>query len=702
MEQHSLTALFKACGKGNYRRQICHEHYVDAAAWIVRESCLGLEDGRLINMHLSLILDSPFHTSEVLPEELLGRLQSYVKESDGVPLPTDADVLRFLKESIKYYGARVISLPVDPLSKAAEERREVTMDARVKVEPLVEDSPPILLNTRSKRAKISETTQKPIPSHNYSSYAPIASDEGEPTNPWQKMFLVDGEQLKTLFRFCPSCGYKLKDGTNPLQLETDGTAPVVHVNCPNCLRMSRKKVTWVGQKTIVNHTKVRTLEGNFNLVLAALTSGVSYKSIARVAKDINMAFISKSVFCRISDSLSHLIYNVYLKNQAGIVDLIRSAYRKTDEGEGWDIAVHVSYESRGLFASFCKVLAIDLRTKLCIHTEVVHSFETKTLAGRMKKDGFRRLLAWFKEWNIRIRSITSDRSPQYGRIIEDFNIETGWDARWFVSSWNLAKHFGKQVREASKRDGCSSLKDQISALKTHLLYSVESGLATGDGTNIKHIFNGCLYHVAGVHSWDQDDMTGPYCRCQHEDLPLVDENYIAFGTPAHEVLKSIVLQPEFQRDLCRAGSHEGSLYGEKKKALDRIYCTKDVYLTLSYEVNTAMSTLHMNDLTIRLAELSDERNLQADQQYQEISRNISIHHRWRQEIRESYKTDLLQDLNSDHTTKMESNGLEMHDVTHDVTANGGEDLDEELALLYPTDSSVFDSDEDVKSDTEVF
>ncbi|RCN47238.1 hypothetical protein ANCCAN_06680 [Ancylostoma caninum] len=54
-----------------------------------------------------------------------------------------------------------------------------------------------------------------------------------------------------------------------------------------------------------------------------------------------------------------------------------------------------------------------------------------------------------------------------------------------------------------------------------------------------------------------------------------------------------------------ASPYGGTSHCESKNSLDRLYCSKEIYLPLvTYPLYAKLSTLHMN--TLRMAELSGE------------------------------------------------------------------------------------------------
>lgn len=103
--------------------------------------------------------------------------------------------------------------------------------------------------------------------------APQANAQPAP-NLWKKIYCVEGERLKELFRFCPRCGSRQEDGESSVHISAVGSAPVVTVRCKNCSRSPNAEVIWTGQSKAVDHSKARAFGNNIRVATVAATSGV--------------------------------------------------------------------------------------------------------------------------------------------------------------------------------------------------------------------------------------------------------------------------------------------------------------------------------------------------------------------------------------------------------------------------------------------
>ncbi|CAJ0590513.1 unnamed protein product [Cylicocyclus nassatus] len=492
-----------------------------------------------------------------------------------------------------------------------------------------------------------------------------------PTKPerMDKYFLVQGKKLLELFRLS-RCGCPNDDEPGTVQLEEEGSAPIItYLTKGDRLRKRR----WSGQEKIGSRPNDKRLTGNAKICVAAATTGLRItvimleisefwmsllflQRLLKWAEETNVALPSRSAFYDVFKALRPSIAQVYERHQNDVIQIIRNAYEvimtsgeaeREEQLHGWDIAVDGAFDSRGFSADFCKVLAVDLKTNLCIYTELVHRSETAGVSGRMEKEGFHRLLRWFRSRSIEINSISTDRSTVYGTEIRQFNAEFNTDIKWFLDPWHLARNLYKKLRTAAKRTGCEDLRQWIDPLKAHLYDAVRKGAAAKNGDLIRQTFNSCLFHVADIHEWVEDATTGPVTKCGHKPLTgQRDKPALPTGSIPHDTLKAIVLNPVFQKDLTMTSHLGGTRQCEAKNSLDRLYCPKELFLPAStYNFYVKLSTLHKNALT--LAEMRGERTVKREfdvtrkfnDRESHMVEKTAIEHVWRREIYVHYTTN---------------------------------------------------------------
>ncbi|CAJ0608696.1 unnamed protein product [Cylicocyclus nassatus] len=456
-----------------------------------------------------------------------------------------------------------------------------------------------------------------------SSYCPdeqpdYDTDDGptlEETKPelLNKFFVVQGKKLLELFHLT-RC--ECESDETRVCLDASGSNPIIYY-LRKGVRPQKKR--WDGQEKI-NSDRIDKLRiGDALACIGSVTTGVR----------MNVKL------CSFPDQTS--------KYTVPEID-------KNDGGAAWDIAVDGAYDSRGHSAELCKVLAVDLKTKLCIHSEVVNRSETGQISQRMEKEGFRRMLRWLHSRGIPIRSIATDRSAVFGKEINLYNAECGEKIEWKLDRCHLARNLDKNLRAAAKKRDYAVIKSWIKPIKKHLYFAIEQGALANDSKYAKYLFNSCLYHVADQHTWDQADITGPLRRCSQEALDVDEDDdedddeekkpIIPFNSPAHNKLREILLQPLFRKDIPMASPLGETSQCETKNALDRLYCPKDTFLpAATYSIYAHMSTMHFNALT--QAELSGERVVERVDEVRrkcnggettQLKHKSAVEHIWRKEI----------------------------------------------------------------------
>ncbi|PIO58887.1 hypothetical protein TELCIR_19666 [Teladorsagia circumcincta] len=101
-------------------------------------------------------------------------------------------------------------------------------------------------------------------------------------------YLVQGDMLMELFRFCPECGNHVENS----QLRKIGTAALVIYECARC----RTAKQWESQQRTVDHTSERTFRGNVAASAAAISAGFGYEDIRKWTAQLNLSLFSKSLF----------------------------------------------------------------------------------------------------------------------------------------------------------------------------------------------------------------------------------------------------------------------------------------------------------------------------------------------------------------------------------------------------------------------
>ncbi|KHJ92001.1 hypothetical protein OESDEN_08120 [Oesophagostomum dentatum] len=184
-------------------------------------------------------------------------------------------------------------------------------------------------------------------------------------------------------------------------------ASVVRYRCPRCFFGRAGFKGCEGQCRTVQHQHEKSFPGNVLCALAATTTGTRFNELRRWAKQKRLEFISDSFCWKWFKCCKPAIEEVYLSQQRKVLERVRMKYA---EGEGLQLTADGAFNSRGYNALFGKVLLVDLKTKLILHTEVLHRSETNGNSSLMEQEGLRRLLRWLISKGWTIASLTMDRN----------------------------------------------------------------------------------------------------------------------------------------------------------------------------------------------------------------------------------------------------------------------------------------------------
>ncbi|CAJ0607184.1 unnamed protein product [Cylicocyclus nassatus] len=621
------------------RRYYCIRHCTDATQYILAEVIAS--GGRLSETldHVSYINQSE------ISEHILASVNDAIKSFSNNITVTNYDLMRYLNGQLKkYYHEGRWEIPqlanlaeadyLQPITEAGTsgtQNFDFSMDYEM-LQALSAETQNLgsptktassLLSTPCVKHTDSGSSNKTASGSYFSPGKVPTSDseaahELEETDPalLDKYFIVQGKKLLELFNLS-RCG--CSNGTEPgdvcLEVHASAAIPIIKYVTKGPKPEVKK---WEGQEKLVEDVHKKLYSGTTLACAAAITTGARWTKLNNWASEMNLLLPCSTTFYKNFKRIIPSIETVYDKHEAQTIVRIKNAY-ENEVQPGWNIAIDGAYDSRGHSADFCKVLAIDLKTGLCVHTEVVHRSETGGKSGRMEKAGFHRILRWFRSKNIPIHSISTDRSYAFKTEIESYNAE-----------------YGDQVE---KRKDCEAIHDWKDHIKAHLYHSIKHGAQNNSGEVVRHYFNTCIYHVADIHRWPQNTLTGDITHCDHQGLLPEDRENITWGSLAHDKLKEVILQDAFQKDIALASPYGGTSQCESKNSLDRIYGPKEVYLPSStYSLYAKLSSLHKNAL--RIAELGGERVEQRvtvvhrkfSERESHIERKTPVEHIWRKEI----------------------------------------------------------------------
>ncbi|XGW19440.1 hypothetical protein V3C99_003355, partial [Haemonchus contortus] len=406
-----------------------------------------------------------------------------------------------------------------------------------------------------------------------------------------KYYLVQGEMLLNLFRFCPECGKRLKQS----RLSAVGMAAIVRYVCPKCSRQAPPIKHWTSQRHFVTHNREKSFKGNVAASVAAITTGLRYIELQRWADLLNLSFVRQAFFCKVFVWTKRTIANVYRAQQDHLLEIVRLFYEK---GEGLQLAMHARRRNRNSVLNSQAIIS-DARTKLVLHSQPIHS----SLIGKQgdRKD-IRHFLQRLSAKGLSVSSLTTGRFTTFDALSDLEQTENG-HVRHQIDVNDLIKWMVRELRQAARELGCGSICLWIEHIIRHLKTAVEIGIKTG--LDVSPFFNTCLMHVRGVHEWPQEEITGMHTRCAHPPLSSTRSDQHALRGFAYQKFRDVILNPSFQKFIATASLCNGVSLSDLKNVFDKIYRRKKIpHPNSIYELYTTMSVLHMNER--RLAKMKLE------------------------------------------------------------------------------------------------
>ncbi|XGW24968.1 hypothetical protein V3C99_006426 [Haemonchus contortus] len=333
IERSNVDALVdNACTDNKF---FCHTHLVTAAQYISAEMAMA---GRRFS-HFedpTAWASTAYVTLADIPPHLVESFNE-MKNNDNIVI-TERDVCTFLNNALrKYHGT-----PLWP------ERIEDRLNFDEGASGMISSSAAglkegaTLLDALQASAKqfdgtldASDTVCHPSPSFLRTSH----SEQKDPVTKGH-YYLVKGEKLMQLFRFCPECGEKLRS----TKLTAAGTAAIVEYVCGNCCHHTDEQRHWESQERTVRHLKERTLRGNVALSVAALTTGLRYAELELWARQLKLSFLSKAAFLKMLEWTRPAAEDVYCNHLRSVVESVQAFFK---EGGGFSLSSNSAYDGLG-------------------------------------------------------------------------------------------------------------------------------------------------------------------------------------------------------------------------------------------------------------------------------------------------------------------------------------------------------------------
>ncbi|XP_038134321.1 uncharacterized protein LOC119778938 [Cyprinodon tularosa] len=374
----------------------------------------------------------------------------------------------------------------------------------------------------------------------------------------ERKWIVNESCLMELFTTCHTCGISI--------CEKKITS-----------RGSKIKIEW----TCINHhmgvwescPDVRGIPEN-NLVSSAaiIFTGTTQNEIEEWADLLNLQLLKRTAYYSLQSTyMIPVIQEAYTEMQEEIL----SELRETEAAGGHtDICGDARSDSPGYSAKYTCYSFMEDATKKVIMSDLIQVTEA-TSSTAMEPVGFRRGLDRLLDSGVGVYVVTTDRAPSIRKIMR----ESYPELRHQFDPWHVAKGIKKKATALARKKENRDLQPWIKSLGNHFWWSCSS--CGGDEKELKHRWTSILYHVCGIHRWEENDQE---YRCRHEDISEEQQRrkkWLEKGCPAWNALKSVVLDKNLLRDLSKMTlfKHTGALevlhssmlkYAEKRRHFKNI------------------------------------------------------------------------------------------------------------------------------------
>ncbi|RCN36636.1 hypothetical protein ANCCAN_17477 [Ancylostoma caninum] len=221
------------------RQRLCDQHYIDAAKLIASEmACLGIRFTTYLDEPRGVVVS--YTNEKDIPLHLIDSVQENAKKLNAQLVVTPRRVSEFLNYCLSRYQADAFrpTVSADPQQETASSLAETenSNNDTVDMDPVAllcgtSDTPEVIVVGRDHSAEDTPAVE-------------FIAEELDETDPalLEKKFVVKGNRLLSLFRFCPRCGTEINKNRRSIMLTEWGSSPIVHYICCSCLG----KQCWFG------------------------------------------------------------------------------------------------------------------------------------------------------------------------------------------------------------------------------------------------------------------------------------------------------------------------------------------------------------------------------------------------------------------------------------------------------------------------
>ncbi|KAG0444969.1 hypothetical protein HPB47_008542 [Ixodes persulcatus] len=223
----------------------------------------------------------------------------------------------------------------------------------------------------------------------------------------------------------------------------------------------------------------------------------------------------------------------------------------------------------------------------------------------MEKEGLIKLLEFFKEKRIHVKSLGTDRHPAIRKHME---VHEPGTAHYF-DIWHISKSVKKKLNAAQKRAGCQPLEEWTQATTNHMYWSAMA--AGGNKELLVEIWLSMQNHVIDKHTGHG----GSYTRCVHNEIleatkmwmdpsklspslpSLLFLNHIlSSDSPAYNHYKQITGNKRLLKDLAQMSPHGQTFALESFHSVLIDFAPKSrAFTPEGMRARTRVAILHFNE-----------------------------------------------------------------------------------------------------------
>ncbi|KAG0419115.1 hypothetical protein HPB47_004353 [Ixodes persulcatus] len=251
-----------------------------------------------------------------------------------------------------------------------------------------------------------------------------------------------------------------------------------------------------------------------------------------------------------------------------------------------DLASNGRCDSAGCCAKYLTYSMHVPGVNKILHFEPVQVGESEAVrsSGLMEKEGLIRCLAFTREKELSVQSLTTDRH----RCIAKHMREKEPAVRHYFDVWHVSRSVKKGLSSASKSRDCGSNAEWVQPAVNHLYWCAVA--SRGDPDLLVGAWTSMTRHVVDIHT----DHPGIYAQCLHD--PDRDGDWLVPDSTAHARFTDVVANKSLLKDL-RHLSPETQTYGLESfhSVLNRFAPKSTAFSTKGMLTRTRIATLHWNE-----------------------------------------------------------------------------------------------------------